>query len=145
MAYPITLPLLAKRYPNTSFVRGVPLSTYADFGVVEVKVAPKPDYDPETTQASLNDPVEVEGKWFQKWETSPIPVAQLEEKQNQKEQSVRTTRNQLLSSSDWTQLEDSPLSEDAKTEWALYREALRAVPEQDGFPDSVEWPVAPNS
>ena len=96
VAYPITLPLLAKRYPNTSFVRGVPLSTYADFGVNEVKVAPKPDYDPESTQAALNDPVEVEGKWFQQWETSPIPVTGIEEKQNQKELWVRTPRNQLL-------------------------------------------------
>ena len=145
MEYPISLPLLAKRNPNTSFVRGVPLSTYADFGVVEVTVAPKPDFDPETTQVALQSPVEIDGKWIQRWETSPIPAEQIEDRQNQKELTVRTTRNQLLMSSDWTQLEDSPLSEDAKTEWALYREALRAVPEQDGFPDSVEWPVAPNA
>lgn len=50
----------------------------------------------------------------------------------------RQRRDQLLAASDWTQLPDSPLSEDDRTEWAIYRQALRDL-DKDG--DS--WPLAP--
>ena len=42
--------------------------------------------------------------------------------------SVRTSRNSLLLSSDWTQSADSPLSDSKKAEWATYRQALRDFP-----------------
>ena len=53
---------------------------------------------------------------------------------------VRQTRNQRLTISDWTQLEDSPVD---KAAWATYRQALRDVPEQEGFPWNVQWPEQP--
>lgn len=54
---------------------------------------------------------------------------------------VRTQRNALLSASDWTQLIDAPVDRAA---WAVYRQALRDVPQQAGFPSAVDWPVAPS-
>lgn len=56
---------------------------------------------------------------------------------------VRDRRNALLAESDWTQLADSPLDADAKLAWALYRETLRMIPQQDGFPETVNWPPKP--
>lgn len=56
---------------------------------------------------------------------------------------VRAMRNEKLASCDWTQLADSPLDADGKAAWALYRETLRMVPEQTGFPWDVEWPPVP--
>lgn len=53
---------------------------------------------------------------------------------------VRAKRNQLLLSSDWTQVLDSPVD---KAVWATYRQALRNVPSQQGFPWDVQWPVEP--
>ena len=53
---------------------------------------------------------------------------------------VREKRNNLLNSSDWTQLPDSPVD---KTVWATYRDELRRIPEQAGFPLYVQWPVPP--
>ncbi|MBU1229235.1 MAG: phage tail assembly chaperone [Proteobacteria bacterium] len=47
-----------------------------------------------------------------------------------------------MASCDWTQLPDAPLSAEGKAAWAAYRQALRDVPEQAGFP-LVEWPLAP--
>lgn len=55
---------------------------------------------------------------------------------------TREVRNQLLADSDWTQLADTPPA--IKKAWKAYRAALRALPEQEGFPESVEWPVAPD-
>jgi hypothetical protein len=57
---------------------------------------------------------------------------------------VRGVRNVMLSASDWSQLPDAPLDEVAKAAWVEYRQLLRDVPEQDGFPESVIWPVSPD-
>jgi hypothetical protein len=40
---------------------------------------------------------------------------------------IRLKRNNLLSESDWTQFNDSPLSAEKKSEWATYRQALRDI------------------
>ena len=56
---------------------------------------------------------------------------------------VREQRDQLLKDSDWTQMPDSPLSESEKEAWKEYRQELRDVPQQEGFPENVTWPDAP--
>ena len=57
----------------------------------------------------------------------------------------RTTRNKLLVDSDWTQINDSPLSNEVKTAWATYRQELRGLTDVDAWPNLAEddWPVAP--
>jgi hypothetical protein len=54
---------------------------------------------------------------------------------------IRAQRNALLSACDWTQLADAPVDDLA---WAVYRQALRDIPDQPGFPANVVWPVAPS-
>ncbi len=54
---------------------------------------------------------------------------------------VRSRRNTLLSACDWTQLPDAP--EAGRATWATYRQALRDVTAQAGFPGAVEWPEQP--
>ena len=56
---------------------------------------------------------------------------------------VRENRDKLLSESDWTQAADSPLSQDDKAAWAAYRQALRDIPEQPGFPHDILFPTSP--
>jgi hypothetical protein len=57
--------------------------------------------------------------------------------------SLRTERNTLLASSDWTQSPDSPLADEAKSEWAVHREALRDLPVNTPDPVDPTWPDAP--
>jgi len=57
---------------------------------------------------------------------------------------VRVERDRLLAACDWTAVTDSPLSAEAKTAWATYRQALRDIPAQSTFPISVTWPTAPD-
>lgn len=54
----------------------------------------------------------------------------------------RAKRNQLLADSDWTQMNDSPLNNEAKTDWATYRQSLRDLPTVEGWPD-VDFPATP--
>lgn len=53
---------------------------------------------------------------------------------------IRTERDAKLNESDWTQVADAPVD---KTAWATYRQSLRDVPSQSGFPNEVNWPVEP--
>ena len=56
-----------------------------------------------------------------------------------KSEEVRQERNQLLSETDWMAGSDITMSD----EWRTYRQALRDIPSQEGFPNSVTWPTAP--
>ena len=53
---------------------------------------------------------------------------------------ARSERDRLLAACDWTQVNDAPVDASA---WATYRQALRDVPEQPGFPSDIVWPVIP--
>ena len=53
---------------------------------------------------------------------------------------VRTERDAKLAATDWTQVADAPVDQAA---WATYRQELRDVPAQAGFPNAVEWPTSP--
>ena len=55
---------------------------------------------------------------------------------------LRKTRNSLLADSDWTQAGDSPLSDEKKSEWKTYRQALRDLTDLDDL-SSIVWPAKP--
>lgn len=56
---------------------------------------------------------------------------------------VLNLRLDLLIQSDWTQIPNNPLTAAKQVEWANYRQELRDIPEQSGYPLNVVWPVAP--
>jgi hypothetical protein len=58
--------------------------------------------------------------------------------------SLRTQRNSLLAACDWTQFNDSPLSQNKKVEWATYRQSLRDFPSTVTDPTNVNWPAPPS-
>ena len=58
---------------------------------------------------------------------------------------IRQVRIHLLKGSDWTQMPDSPLSESKKAEWAVYRQALRDMPDTVtvNTVEEIVWPTRP--
>lgn len=56
---------------------------------------------------------------------------------------IRAQHDRLLTACDWTQGSDSPFDATAKAQWAIYRQALRNVPQQSGFPQTIMWPTPP--
>ena len=56
---------------------------------------------------------------------------------------LRTERDSLLVSSDWTQAADSPLTDEVKTSWVTYRQELRDLPANTDDPADPTWPDAP--
>lgn len=57
-------------------------------------------------------------------------------------ENVKLTRNTLLTDSDWSQVPDSPLSEEKKAEWQKYRQELRDLTTLDNLA-TVIWPTKP--
>ena len=53
---------------------------------------------------------------------------------------VREDRNRKLKETDWMASNDVTMSD----EWRTYRKALRDVPSQSGFPNTITWPVEPS-
>jgi hypothetical protein len=62
------------------------------------------------------------------------------QKDAEQAKSVREQRNTKLTESDWTQVADAPVD---KSVWATYRQALRDVTSQSGFPWTIDWPTQP--
>lgn len=56
---------------------------------------------------------------------------------------IRIKRDRLIAATDWTQTLDCPLSDEKKTEFVVYRQALRDIPQDVGNPDDVVWPEKP--
>lgn len=56
---------------------------------------------------------------------------------------IRTERNMLLETTDWTQLPDAPLTEEKKEEYRVYRQALRDITRGLNSYQDLVWPVKP--
>ena len=127
--------------PNTSFpVPFVPPEDYEP-----VFPLPKPSHDSITHFVrELAPELTNKGHWEQRWEVveldPEIAQANQEIKNNQAAENVRLQRNRLLSDSDWTQLPDAPVD---SALWASYRQQLRDITAQTGFPLEVTWPQPP--
>lgn len=97
-----------------------PATQYIANGEV-VAIPPKPNYESHFDYAS--------GQWV------GDSVKQ--------EAVVISQRNGLLYSSDWTQIPNNPLTPEVQQQWAVYRQALRDVTSQSGYPFNVIWPTPP--
>lgn len=151
-----------RRHPNTSFPKVISRETMNNFGVDPVFEGPAATTTPPYEYSVRDGVYESNGEWYTRYVVGPVfsdvtdengvtttAAAQRTEYEtnldNKQAESVRFERTKKLSASDWTQLADSPLDADGKNAWALYRETLRMVPEQSGFPWTVEWPPEPTT
>ena len=126
-------------FPNTGFPVQLTEAIINDFGGDVVFEGPQAQ--PSRYQVAFRDGVEqIDGKWFIKWSVADMEQEAKDALDAQQAASQRAYRNTLLSDSDWTQVLDAPVDQ---TAWAAYRQALRDVTAQEGFPWAIEWPVKP--
>jgi len=106
-------------------------------------------------QYSQRDGVEqIEGKWYTKYILGPVFVdgettaaeqesAYKAQKDAEFAANARARRDTLLSECDWVVIKSLESGKAIPSEWAAYRQALRDLPQQAGFPTSITWPVKP--
>ena len=80
---------------------------------------------------------EINGKWYTKYSIRQQDKKQIDYHQAE---NIRNRRDTLIKESDWRAVCDRQL----EPEWKEYRQALRDITEQEGFPHDVEWPVDPD-
>lgn len=73
------------------------------------------------------------------YEAVPIPEPTVQELASM----VRSQRDAKLSATDYLVVPDYPISPEDLEAVKVYRQALRDIPEQSGFPKNVQWPVEP--
>ena len=139
--YPYNLGMLRKDNPNVSFPKNPAKELLENWGVYEVTFDATPTIDVATQKVSrAEEPVLIDGVWRIQ---NTIVEKTDEEKQEYSDaiaNNVRAQRNDLLKETDWTQVADAPVDQ---TAWATYRQALRDITTQDGFPLTVTWPTQP--
>jgi hypothetical protein len=125
-------------FPNTSFPPSGPSAEFLqEVGCKPVNLF-KP-HDRNTEKLVPCNPY-VEGDWVYTVQVAPLTEEELMAARNSAAASQRAFRNKLLSDCDWTQLPDAPVDTQA---WANYRQALRDVTSQTGFPWDIQWPEKP--
>ena len=138
--FPYSIGALRRDNRNTSFPRNPSDAVLADWNVFPVVEQSPPEYNPANQNLNQLNPTLTAGEWLQTWQVTAASAEEIAERLQDKEAEVRQQRNDLLSACDWTQLSDAPVDH---TIWAAYRQDLRDVTAQAGFPWNVEWPQQP--
>lgn len=100
-----------------------------------------PQASPTRYQTAFRDGVEqIDGQWFTKYSVADMDDEAKIAKDAEQAKSVRTQRDEKLKATDWTQVSDAPVD---KTVWATYRQALRDLTKESGFPWDMAWPEEP--
>jgi hypothetical protein len=90
--------------------------------------------------ASDGPAVEENGQWYTSYVVSDVDADAKTAIDNAQATSIRQQRDDKLAKCDWTQVADAPVD---KSAWATYRQALRDLPKETGFPWTMTWPTDP--
>ena len=144
--------------PNTSFPKQITTDILDSYGYDAVLNGAAATVTAPYGRSIRSGVEEVDGKWFTKFVVGPVFTDTKDDDGNtvtaatneaaykakvdaSAAASVRSQRDSKLADCDWTQTNDSPLK--AESKWTTYRQALRDVPTQAGFPHTVTWPTKP--
>jgi len=143
-------------HPNTSMPQQLTEALINDFGADVVFEGPQASGGTVYQYSQRQGVEQIEGKWYTKYVLGPVfsdttvdgvtttaaehEAAYKASKDAEQAKSVRATRDAKLAECDWTQVADAPVD---KAVWATYRQALRDVTAQSGFPWTVTYPEKP--
>lgn len=148
VTFPYDYDILVKKNPYTKFSQTDLLSMYSGteanldgHELVRVTEADAPTFDKQTQKVVQNsDPILVSNVWTLDWSVQTLTQAEQDTQNTEQAKSVRASRDEKLKDCDWTQVADAPVD---KAVWATYRQALRDITAQEGFPWTVTYPDAP--
>ena len=155
---------IRKIFNNISLPKDWTEEVYTLLNIHPVVVTAPPELTGLYTKTARNGVVEVDGVWQTAWVEEDMFETYFEEDENGeervitkeaqeaeyqagldriKEMQARKKRDLLLNASDWHSTRAYETSSPMANEWVTYRQALRDVTEQDGFPNKIVWPETP--
>ena len=146
-----------RMHSNTSLPRVWDANVCSALGIDPVLAAPKPEVTGYTQAIRNGATQDANGNWVQAWSVVDMfqdytdmegvthtkadqEVAYQADLDAKAAASARTTRDAKLSESDWMVIKSAETGIALATEWATYRQALRDITAQEGFPHNVIWP-----
>ena len=127
-------------YPNTSFPKPITNDIITSYGFDEVSEGSHPSITPPYEYVESDGIKEVSGIWTQTYKAATYDSDTRTAIDTETADSSRSRRTTLLEETDWAGGSDLTMSDDMKT----YRQALRDVPTQAGFPHTITWPTKPS-
>ena len=149
-------------YPNTSFPAVLTTELFSEYGYDPILEGPQATTTPPYEISQRAGIVELNGQWFTKYivgptfsDTEDATAAEQEAAYRQRiddeaAKRVRDERNKRLADTDWrVTIEVEKASVDGlglfvPVVWTTYRQELRDITSQPGFPHNVTWPTKPN-
>lgn len=139
--YPYSIDKFRADNSTISFPAEISNEDLASYGVYPVGYMPAPEFDPATQKMVVSStPSLVDGSWNLTKTIVNLTSDEVASYNSVKAREVRNTRNSLLQQTDWAALSDTTMS----AEMTTYRQALRDVPAQEGFPHNITWPTFPS-
>lgn len=130
-------------FPNTSFPWPFVAEDIEPLGFGLYDFSSQPDLGTFEKAVEVAPVKDEYGRWRQTWAVEPMNEEEVAARTEQEWGAVRGSRNMRLMMSDWTQLDDTPISNTEKQEWVVYRQALRDITTQSD-PFNILWPVPPS-
>lgn len=148
-----------RMHSNTSLPRVWDANVCSALGIDPVLEAPKPEVTGYTQAIRNGATQDANGNWVQAWSVVDMfadttedgvtttkaehEAAYQADLDAKAAESVRTQRDAKLAESDWMVIKSSETGIALAAEWATYRQALRDITAQDGFPSEITWPTEP--
>ena len=148
-------------HPSTSFPQQISEATLNDFGADVVFEGPQASGGTVYQYSQAAGVEQLDGKWYTKYilgpvftdtpatDTTPAQTAAEQEtaykasKDAEQAKNVRASRDTKLAETDWIVIKNLELNANIPGAWEVYRQALRDIPAQSGFPWTITWPTQP--
>lgn len=151
---------LRKNNPYTSFPKIITDEILDSYGYDRIFDGPHPSISNRYQTIERSGVIEIEGKWCVNYVIGPIfndytnedgilVTAQEQEEEHirvideNEKQSVRSMRDGRLEETDWIAIKALESGQEIPLEWKVYRQELRDITLQEGFPYDVIWPELP--
>tara|TARA_Y100000289_G_C3884260_1_gene130394 strand:- start:135 stop:599 length:465 start_codon:yes stop_codon:yes gene_type:complete len=131
-------------FPAVSFPRILTPSDVEPYGYGMYEYSQQPSLEKYQKRVEGTPVKREDGIWYQVWEIETMSADEQTAADNKQARKMRDQRSALLAFSDWSVLTDSPLTTAKKTAWKTYRQELRDITSQSGFPWDISWPVEPS-
>ena len=140
--YPYSIEEMRQDHSNVCFPANLTKEVMAEFGVYEVGYQSVSSYDQRTQYVEHStSPSLVNDVYVLTTSIHSKNSDQLAKYDSALASQARNERNKLLSDTDWTQYKD--IDETVSSRYTQYRQALRDLTSQSGFPLNITWPTKP--
>ena len=148
-------------FPNTSLPQQMSEALINELGADVVFEGPQASGGTVYQYSQSAGVEQIEGRWYTKYILGPVfvdtPATDTEPAKTAAEneaaykavkdvehaKSIRQSRDDKLKECDWIVIKNLELNANIPGAWEVYRQALRDIPTQTGFPWTVTWPDKP--